>query len=31
VDSVKSSRTVVREFMEEFAEALTDIQELMKE
>ena len=31
VDSVKSSRTVVREFMEEFAEALTDIQDLMKE
>jgi hypothetical protein len=31
VDSVKSSRTVVREFMEEFAEALADIQDLMKE
>jgi len=31
VDSVKSSRAVVREFMEEFAEALTDIQDLMQE
>jgi hypothetical protein len=28
VDSVKSSRTVVREFMEEFAEALADMQAL---
>ena len=28
VDSVKSSRTVVREFMEEFAEAITDMQAL---
>jgi NAD(P)H-dependent flavin oxidoreductase YrpB (nitropropane dioxygenase family) len=31
VDSVKSSRTVVREFMEEFAEALAEVQDLMKE
>jgi len=31
VDSVKSSRVVVREFMEEFAEALADIQALVKE
>lgn len=28
VDSVKSSRTVVKEFMEEFAEALSDMQAL---
>ncbi|MGH8007673.1 MAG: nitronate monooxygenase [Candidatus Binatia bacterium] len=31
VDSVKSSRIVVREFMEEFAEALADMQALMDE
>lgn len=31
VDSVKSSRTVVREFMEEFAEALADMQSLGQE
>ncbi len=31
VDSVKSSRAVVREFMEEFAEALADMQALEKE
>ncbi|MGE0681004.1 MAG: nitronate monooxygenase [Candidatus Binatia bacterium] len=31
VDSVKSSRTVVREFMEEFAEALADMQTLAQE
>jgi hypothetical protein len=31
VDSVKSSRAVVREFMEEFAEALADMQDLQQE
>jgi NAD(P)H-dependent flavin oxidoreductase YrpB (nitropropane dioxygenase family) len=31
VDSVKSSRAVVREFMEEFAEALNDMQALENE
>src|SRR5262249_36765811 len=31
VERTNSSRTVVREFMEEFAEAPTDIQDLMKE
>jgi NAD(P)H-dependent flavin oxidoreductase YrpB (nitropropane dioxygenase family) len=31
VDSVKSSRTVVREFMEEFAEALGEMQTLVEE
>jgi hypothetical protein len=31
VDSVKSSRVVVREFMEEFAEAIVDIQTLGQE
>jgi hypothetical protein len=31
VDSVKSSRVVVREFMEEFAEALADMQSLGSE
>lgn len=31
VDSVKSSRTVVREFIEEFAEALADMQALANE
>src|SRR5215470_1917243 len=31
VDSVKSSRTVVREFMEEFAEAIADMQTLGQE
>jgi NAD(P)H-dependent flavin oxidoreductase YrpB (nitropropane dioxygenase family) len=31
VDSVKSSRQVVREFMEEFAEALSDMQALIEE
>jgi NAD(P)H-dependent flavin oxidoreductase YrpB (nitropropane dioxygenase family) len=31
VDSVKSSRTVVREFMEEFAEALGEMQSLAEE
>jgi NAD(P)H-dependent flavin oxidoreductase YrpB (nitropropane dioxygenase family) len=31
VDSVKSSRTVVREFMEEFAEAMADMQALQQE
>lgn len=31
VDSIKSSRTVVQEFMEEFAEALGDMQSMMEE
>jgi NAD(P)H-dependent flavin oxidoreductase YrpB (nitropropane dioxygenase family) len=31
VDGVKSTRDVVREFMEEFAEAITDMQALMEE
>jgi hypothetical protein len=31
VDSVKSSREVVREFMEEFAEAVSDMQALIEE
>jgi hypothetical protein len=31
VDSVKSSRTVVQEFMEEFAEALGEMQTWMEE
>jgi NAD(P)H-dependent flavin oxidoreductase YrpB (nitropropane dioxygenase family) len=31
VDSVKSTRDVVREFMEEFAEAVSDMQALMEE
>ena len=31
VDSVKSCRTVVKEFMEEFAEALADMQTLAQD
>jgi hypothetical protein len=31
VDSVKSTRAVVKEFMEEFVEAISDLQALMEE